>query len=174
MNSVVKRLLLLPVLTPLLLVAALALLNPRPAVALRLLTWTSPALPIGSWLAMAVGGGGLLSAAATTAALQGGSPVRRQVRMGTVPPGPRQAGRRPSPPPEPPIAAAGPQRPPGAPPPTVEVPFRVIRKGTAAAAGSIPRKPEAPSAQAGTGPAPQPAVANAVGDGWSESASDDW
>ena len=152
MNPVLRRLLLLPVLAPLVAVAALALLNPRPAVALRLLIWSSPALPIGSWLAIAVAGGGLMSAAATSAALQSSTVLRRQVR---VSPGPRS--------PEPgSTATAGPQRPPGAPPPTVEVPFRVIRRG---ATSSKPSEPEAAT------PAP---VASAVGDGWSQAPSDDW
>lgn len=180
MNGVLRRLLLLPVLLPLVAVAALALLNPRPAVALRLLTWTSPALPIGSWLAIAVGGGGLLSAAATTAALQtptsGG---RRQVRVSGAPRG-REAAREPepvrrsggwadrAPDSSAPAATAGPQRPPGAPPPTVEVPFRVIRKGSGASAKTSSRdKPGTPA------PATAP-VANAVGDGWGESPSDEW
>ena len=149
MSPGLRRLLLLPVLTPLVAVAALALLNPRPAVALRLLTWSSPALPIGSWLAIAVAGGGLLSATATTTALQTPGQTRRQVRV--------RASRDPQPPPgwgEPPATSAGPQRPPGAPAPTVEVPFRVIRKGSAA-------------------PTSTP-VAQAVGDGWSSAPSDDW
>lgn len=171
MSGVLRRLLLLPVLAPLVAVAALALLNPRPAVALRLLTWTSPALPIGSWLAIAVGGGGLLSAAATTAALQTPGLARRQVRVSAASPRSRDGSRNAEPPrraaawPDtPPAATAGPQRPPGAPPPTVEVPFRVIRKG-----GSAPRTESAPQEAPASG-----AVASAVGDGWSDAPSDDW
>ncbi len=166
MSAVLRRLLLLPVLAPLVAVAALALLNPRPAVALRLLTWTSPALPIGSWLAIAVGGGGLLSAAATTAALQTPGQTRRQVRVPAA--APRSRGPAAEPEPGRPSATAGPQRPPGAPPPTVEVPFRVIRKGSSAATKTAATGAAAPAA-----PAPGP-VASAVGDGWSESPNDDW
>jgi hypothetical protein len=166
MSGVLRRLLLLPVLAPLMAVAALVLLNPRPAVALRLLTWTSPALPVGSWLAMAVAGGGLLSAAATTAALQATGHGRRQV--GGQPEArtheaPHRAPVWPEPSPAP-ASGAGPERPPGAPAPVVEVPFRVIRKGRGEAA--------TPTAAA-TPPAPT-AVANAVGDGWSDAPSDDW
>ena len=164
MSPVVRRLLLLPVMAPLVAVAALALLNPRPAVALRLLTWTSPALPIGSWLAIAVAGGGLMSAAATSAALQTPGSLRRQVRVGTSAPRSQEPEpiRRNARPEGRATATAGPQRPPGAPPPTVEVPFRVIRKGSSS---SNPPEPAA---------APPAPVANAVGDGWSEVPGDDW
>lgn len=163
MTPQLRRLLLLPVLAPLVAVAALALLNPSPPVALRLLTWTTPALPIGSWLAIAVGGGGLLSAAATTAALQTPLPGRRRVRVRTSS-SPEAPAATAAP------ASAGPQRPPGAPAPTVEVPFRVIRQGSAST------KPEdkAPARAPGSAPAPTNPVANAVGDGWSSSANDDW
>lgn len=166
MNGVLRRLLLLPVLAPLVAVAALVLLNPRPAVALRLLTWTSPALPVGSWLAMAVAGGGLLSAAATTAALQATGHGRRQVRVEPEVRA-REAPRRAPVWTEPaaaPTSGTGPERPPGAPAPVVQVPFRVIRKGKGEAA--------TPTAAASP-PAPTP-VANAVGDGWSDAPSDDW
>jgi hypothetical protein len=153
MNAVLRRLLLLPVLAPLVAVVALALLNPRPVVPLRLLTWRSPPLSIGSWLAMAMAGGGLLSAAATGAALRssGSSGVRHRVRRSAAvdrsdhnpPPGPG------------PRATAGPQRPPGAPPPTVEVPFRVIRRG------------------GGHDKTASPEV-RATGDGWDATPEDQW
>ncbi len=167
MSEVMRRLLLLPVIAPLAVVLALALLNPRPAVALRVLTWTSPALPIGSWLAVAVAGGGLLSAAATAAALQGGG-GRRSVRMGRVPMGtvpigtvPKGTGRpgqeRSAPGPR---ATAGPPRPPGAPPPTVEVPFRVIRRGS----GNDTASPEVTAS----------AEVTATGDGWDATPDDQW
>lgn len=166
MSGVVKRLLLLPVLAPLVAVGALVLLNPRPAVALRLLIWTSPALPVGSWLAIAVAGGGLLSAAATTAALQATGSQQHQVRVqpearrGEAP---RRAPVWPEPSP-PPASSTGPERPPGAPAPVVEVPFRVIRKG----------KGEPATPTAADRPATPAPVANAVGDGWSDAPSDDW
>lgn len=41
--SLLQRLLLLPLLSPLLAVLLLGAFNPRPWVALRLLTWSSPA-----------------------------------------------------------------------------------------------------------------------------------
>ena len=60
-----RRLLLLPLLAPLLAVLVIGTLNPRPPVRLRLLIWTSPPLPIGVWLLLASGGGALLSAGST-------------------------------------------------------------------------------------------------------------
>jgi hypothetical protein len=87
-----RRLLLLPLLAPLLAVLLVGALNPRPWVGLRLLIWRTPEWTIGSWLALAAGGGGALSAAATALALQAGSTgPRRQLHR------PIQAGhsRRP-------------------------------------------------------------------------------
>lgn len=143
-----RRLLLLPLLAALAAVIALVLLNPRPLVSLRLLVWTSPALPIGSWLAIALGGGGLLSASATLAALQAGGPARERREPPAMPAAAPQS--------------PGPERQPGAAPPTVAVPYRVIRKGTAAA------RPDSRSA-----PGQEPVV-QAVGDGWSDPRREDW
>lgn len=149
-----QRLLLLPLLAPLLLVLLVGALNPRPNLALRLLIWSTPALPIGAWIALAAGGGAGLSAAAATLALQAGPvSLRRQLRQEPQDPldswqePPRAAA------PPPPRPTAGPPRAPGEPAPTVAVPFRVIRKGR-------------PSA------APEPATA--VGDGWDSPGGDDW
>lgn len=145
-----RRLLLLPLLAPVLAALVVASINPRPAIALRLLTWRSPALPLGAWIALAASGGALLSASASALALRedGGTPVRRRVRASAgeawSPAGawPEEArtghGRKEAAPTEtaPPWRgerAAGPARAPGEPPPTVEVPFRVIRRASAAA-----------------------------------------
>ena len=56
-----RRLLLLPLLSPLLVALLLAALNPRPALSMRLLIWRSPELPIGLWLGAGAGGGALLN-----------------------------------------------------------------------------------------------------------------
>ena len=208
MNRLLQRLLLFTLLTPLLAVLALAALNLSPAVSLRLLIWTSPALPLGSWLALAVGGGGLLSAAATSAALQSSIAARRQVPLKTEAPGRRQesatwdpaygetAGRETTARRsassqnlgqeannwnEPLAANPAPTRPPGAPPPTVEVPFRVIRK-PARAASSNPDN-QTPRAAATSASAHTSATASASasantsgGDGWDQSLpeQEDW
>lgn len=175
-----QRLLLLPLLAPLVLVLLVGALNPRPGIALRLLVWTSPALPIGVWIALAAGGGAGLSAAGAALAL-GTAPgsLRRQVRRSARDPrqawnadGPEPweaaADRTPPPRQSAPAApgpTAGPPRPPGDPAPTVAVPFRVIRKG---------KPPASPPSQ--TPPVPEPVVtqAAAVGDGWDSPANDDW
>jgi hypothetical protein len=203
MNRLLQRLLLFTLLTPLLAVLALAALNLSPAVSLRLLIWTSPALPLGSWLALAVGGGGLLSAAATSAALQSGVAARRQVQLKAEAPGRRRespawdpaysetagrettsretTGRRSASSQnlgqeannwnEPWAANPAPARPPGAPPPTVEVPFRVIRKPVRAATTSPDSQP--PRAAATNANA---SANTSGGDGWDQSLpeQEDW
>ncbi len=188
-----QRLLLLPLLAPLLAVLLVGALNPRPATSLRLLIWTSPALPIGLWIVAAAGGGAALSAGATALALKGQSRVvvQRQ-RRGLEPPAqqepwdlPRsESSRRREAPVEasergrPFAAAAGPVRAAGDPAPTVAVPFRVIRRadpGMGAAGASA-----AATAGAGMGAqgfataAASTAAGDAGGDGWEAPLSDDW
>ena len=176
-----QRLLLLPLLAPLLVVVLVGAINPRPVVALRLLTWTSPTLSIGLWLSIAAGGGAAISAAATGLALRlgpgaQGLPTRRptnragmqddgiwpdvesQAKSPTQSPSKGQSKERSNSPSRKPFQA-GPSRAPGDPAPTVAVPFRVIRKAPAA---STP-PPHAPETKA-----------TAVGDGWDQAASDDW
>ena len=167
-----QRFLLLPLLTPLLAVLLVGALNPRPSASLQLLTWRSPAWPVGTWIAVAAAAGAGLSAAGTALALQGGAapPPSRQVRRsggnafrqeeGSEPSG-RSRQR------EPEASApvnwggwAGPSRAPAEPPPTVSVPFRVIRKATTVAAPTAANKG---SSEAGSD-----------GDGWDSSSSDDW
>ncbi|MCP9848685.1 hypothetical protein [Cyanobium sp. Morenito 9A2] len=187
-----RRLLLIPLLAPLLAVLLVAALNPRPALRLRLLVWSAPALPLGGLITLAAVGGALLSAGATALALRSGAPMlRRQARQGAAaaswdqaaPPRPRQA-------PAETAAPAGwswPRRSPQDPPPTVSVPFRVIRKGNGQAAA-----PSAPSASAqGSAAAPHakatsgassvssPAPGSSAGtrdqgESWESSAQDDW
>lgn len=159
-----RQLLLLPLLAPLLAVLVVGALNPRPAVRLRLLTLTSPPLPIGVWMAIAATGGALLSAGATSLALRrdGFPGPRRQVRMPmgaadlpwteetpwSAPASAETSSPRPQ-------SADQPSRAPGEPPPTVEVPFRVIRR----AASAVTAEPGA----RGSGPAV---------DDWDDSGSD--
>ncbi len=79
--ALLRRLLLLPLLSPLLAALLLAALNPRPNLALRLLIWTTPPLPIGLWIGIGASGGALLSASAAALALQqGGASQRRSGR----------------------------------------------------------------------------------------------
>lgn len=152
--TVLRQLLLLPLLAPLLAVIAVGALNPSPAVSLRLLTYTTAPLPIGVWMMLAGAGGGLLSAGATALALRSGSATltQRQVRLplgsepawtawsapaesgATAPRASRQAPST-SEPQWPETQAAGPSRTPGEPAPTMEVPFRVIRRASHDTAG---------------------------------------
>lgn len=174
-----RQLLLVPLLAPLLAVVVLAGLNLRPAVSLRLLIWTTPQLPLGSWLALAVAGGGLLSAGATSAALRSGPAagwrrVRRPAAAAGVPPEPS--------PPDAPWAAfsAAPPRPAGQPAPTVAVPYRVLRQGSrhgsAAPASGGPAGATASgasSAASSTGTAASSSVASAADD-WQQTAAEEW
>ncbi|MBD2550139.1 hypothetical protein H6G65_11210 [Microcystis elabens FACHB-917] len=176
------RLLLLPLLSPLLVILLVAALNPSPSLALRLLTWQTPSLPIGLWMAVAAGGGAALSAGATAIALrQGGRPAqRRTVRRPdrreddtwTAPWGARSEGHpsawAPSPA-APPAPAAGPSRAPGEPAPTVSVPYRVLHRPEPA--DPRPFRPE--PAVASRPPAPAPAPTSAADD-WGERDDEAW
>ncbi|MFM1812954.1 MAG: hypothetical protein RLZZ336_1892 [Cyanobacteriota bacterium] len=165
--TVLQQLLLIPLLAPLLAVLLLGAINPRPPVVLRLLVWSSPALPLGAWIAAAAAAGAGLSAAATTLAL-------RQSASAIEPPAAFQRGHGSAGPGEPAAApkprtpsvgtGVGPSRAPGEPAPTVEVPYRVIRRP--AAEPSAPKA--APTAR------PEAPVAQSVGDGWDQPLKDDW
>ena len=170
MHALFTRLLLLPLLSPLLAVLLIAAVNPRPWVALRLLTWTSPAWPLGGWLATGLAVGAGLSAAGTALALQGQPAAlqpRRQVRRGADGPEPRPSSPPPPPRSEPRSAPwAGPSRSASDPPPTVSVPFRVIRRAKAATA-TANRAPAAAAAAAQAATAP-------AADDWNSPDQDDW
>ncbi|WP_411871245.1 hypothetical protein [Vulcanococcus limneticus] len=189
-----QRLLLLPLLAPLLAVLLVGALNPRPWVALQLLVWRTPAWPLGAWIGLAAAGGGALSAGATALALRTGG--------GPPGPGPRRSvaeviGRRREAEPWPEDAAPsqagrntwggtnpaaeswfGPSRAPTDPPPTVSVPFRILRRGSAGSArpdGPARSAPASAGAPTGRASAAQAAASvTATGDGWDEPSSDDW
>jgi len=172
-------------------------------VVLRLLTWQSPALPLGAWIAAAAAGGGVLSAAGTALALRDAGPaLRRRIRRepeqaepwegsagNTWDPAwseersrsarpesgqtqrswgpeatrsndslrenaPSQARRQ--------APSAGPDRSPGEPPPTLSVPYRVIRR-------SRQESPFPPSGSDAQGPKAQ----RRDGGGWSAPAAEE-
>ena len=171
--SPLQRLLLVPLLSPLLAVLLTAAINQRPAVTVRLLTWISPALPLGAWMGGGAAAGAALSAAATGLALRGASgelQERRQVRRRreeadrpeAEPRQPEQGGWMPS--------WAGPTRAAADPPPTVTVPFRVIRKGRpdGGAAASAEARVRATTVSTGD------AAAGSDGDGWDDATTDEW
>lgn len=173
------RLLLLPLLAPLLAVLLVAALNPSPSSRLRLLIWTSPALPIGVWMALAASGGAALSAGLTALALQqpGDQPLRRRAVQ-------TSGGERRQPEPwdeqpeararpgrqerqNPPAAYAGPERGPQDPPPTLSVPFRILRTGSGPGVSAQPAAaPAAATTTAGAG--------HGDAEGWDTPPSDDW
>ena len=172
-----------------------AALNPRPSLALRLLTWTTPSLPIGAWIAAMAGGGAALSAGATALALRGSAPeLRRRVQRGVREPWDDATERstrawrpddrttarswRDQETEEPPrsdqsgrgwvAAAAGPGREPGQPPPTVAVPYRVIRRPLDQGDGASSSGRQAASRQ----PEPEPVPAGA--DDWNDDDQESW
>ncbi|MCS5700568.1 hypothetical protein NZK32_16115 [Cyanobium sp. FGCU-52] len=186
-----RRLLLLPLLSPLLAAVLVGALNPRPAVSLRLLTWSSPSLPIGAWIAAAAGTGAALSGGAAALAIgEAGGGLRRRVRrrQGSTAAEPAWSGevwdefpsreaaqapprrdRRPQAVEVPPAWGAGPSRAPGEPAPTVAVPFRVLRRGEGV--GMAPAESARQAAQQRRTPEP---LAVAADEDWGASAQDDW
>jgi hypothetical protein len=143
---VLQRILLLPLLSPLLAVLLVAAINPKPAVSVRLLTWSSPAWPLGGWLAAASVLGAAMSAGGAALALQGqagAAPPSRQVRRRS-----ENWDKPPADPPRPAAAWAGPARSAGEPAPTVSIPFRVIRKGSSTTSSPAAAAPPAASSDA--------------------------
>jgi len=179
-SAVLQRLLLLPLLAPLLLLLLIAALNPRPSVTMRVLIWRLPSLPLGAWIALAGGGGAALSAGFTALALrQRGSP-----RTPPAPQAPQARHQERSAAPSrgevpfsPPVGFSGPERAPQDPLPTISVPFRVIRRGTAAGAGPGSTPPPPPGSH-GWGMAPNQAAASqpvaSGAEGWEDPLADDW
>ncbi|MFY8149872.1 MAG: hypothetical protein ACOVNL_11745 [Prochlorococcaceae cyanobacterium] len=182
MKEPLRRLLVLPLLAPLLAVLLVGALHPRPPLRLRLLIWTTPAWPAGVWLAGAGLLGAALSAGGTALALRaGGGPAAAGFAPGVDRRTSRREGRGGAREPEPwetPFqprddwdgkaaaaaapASASPSRAPGEPPPTVSVPYRVVRRGSGAAGST---------AAAGPTPSPQASV---VADDWGSPSSEDW
>ena len=193
-----RRLLLLPLLSPLLAATLLGALNPKPVLSLRLLTWSSPALPLGAWITAAALGGAVLSGAGASLALRPpAATLRRRVRLERSSPGweatPPEVGghRRHSPSPghagkgrgqDPSetfgrgsrasefAAAATPTPAPGEPLPTMTVPFRVIRRADGAPPHAAPAEVAGPWPRS---PAAKP-QAGAQQDDWDSPADDDW
>lgn len=193
-----RRLLSLPLLLPLLAVLLIAALNPRPQLSLRLLTWRSPSLPLGAWIALAAAGGATLSTAASAVALAGPvRPLRRRLRrepgadtaawdegerVGAhrseeAAAGWRQTARsgRAAGGPAAGWQDGGPSRAPGEPAPTVEVPFRVIRRGSPGGGSHPPAATVRPSGSAAATEGGRSSGAGAAtADDWDTPASDSW
>jgi uncharacterized integral membrane protein len=187
---VLQRLLLLPLLAPLLAVLLVAALNPTPSSRLRLLIWTSPALPIGAWMALAASGGAALSAGLTALALQ---PAERRLRRQTRQAAPAYADREPwdtmaeasargrhpggrqgqdSAPGT--VPTAGPERGAQDPPPTLSVPYRILRTGSGHGVTPEPVPAAGVSRATPAGGGTAAATAASGDDGWDTPPSDDW
>jgi len=187
-----RRLLVVPLLSPLLAVLLLAALNPRPQLAFRVLTWTTPQAPLGLWLGGAALGGAALSGAGTALALGRGQGARSSGRRRVTTPRFSRAwaeagwenraddrSRGDEEPQEPwddqraeGTRVVAPPRAPGEPAPTLDVPFRILRRPSA------PGGQRAGAHGAEAWPPPererQP-VAVGVEDDWGREASgDDW
>mgnify|MGYP006280437905 CR=1 FL=1 len=185
-----QRLLLLPLLSPLLAVLLVAAVNPRPWVSVRILTWSSPTWPLGGWIATAAALGAALSSAGAALALQGQvsseipeRQVRRRSSERERPDEQQQSawGNWRQPERSAPSTSsegnwAGPSRNPQDPAPTVSVPFRVIRQGTAAARAKGTAQPDPtakrPAAASTNTGATDPAGFNNAD--WDSPISDDW
>lgn len=168
----------------------LAALNPRPSLSVRLLTSRSPALPLGVWLAAGGAGGALLSGLGTALALRGAK--RRLSQTGAGPTGqepwfsgeaamgrdaaaPTASGgqRRPVMEREP-WPESGPERAPGEPPPTVSVPFRVLRRPAASSTPAPSGSAEAPRPSSARRTAVETAAQAQDADDWNTHADEDW
>lgn len=189
-----RRLLLVPLLAPLLAVLLLAGLNPAPRLSLQLLTWRSASLPLGAWLAMAASGGAVLSAAAvgigfgqagrlswhdrrrpgSGAAGSSNGPWRQPERDERAAEPPRSPASRPAERREASGVSAGPSRPIGEPAPTVEVPYRVIRRSRQHEGAATVGHPAAGvAATDGRQPATAAPVAG-TGEPWGDPLPEDW
>ena len=128
-----QRLLLIPCLSPVVLALLIATLNLGQATSLRVLTWKTPNLPIGAWIAVAAVVGSGVSAVGGLAMVNSQPPLRRDVRR------PLAGAER-----EEPISSEEPrsarktqpmpwpERDVRDPAPTVSVPFRVVHRGNQA------------------------------------------
>jgi len=145
--AILRRLVLLPLLAPALVALALAAANPAPPLSLRLLTWRSPSLPLGAWLAIGAAGGLAIGATASGLAVAGSRQRDGGADQGP-PPRPQREGSESwsgwedpaadTLPRQQRTAGAGPSRAMTEPAPTVTVPFRVIRRPAAPAAPAEP------------------------------------
>ncbi len=173
-----QRLLLIPCLSPVVLMLLIATLNFGQPSSLRVLTWRLPTLPIGGWIAIATVLGSGVSAVGGLAMVSSKPLLRREVRRPVTGPDVQEPWPREQPhqarPAEP---MAWPERDVRDPAPTVSVPFRVVHRGsqpnptTTQAHETNPIKAREqhsnPSAAAGGG-------GGADADDWNQQIGDDW
>ncbi len=174
-----QRLLLIPCLSPVVLMLLIASLNLGQASSLRVLTWRLPTLPIGAWIAVATALGSGVTAVAGLAMVTSRPVLRREVRRPAKGPDVQE----PLPREQPHQARAAqptpwPERDVRDPAPTVSVPFRVVHRGSQANATpteSTDTKPVWPKQQQAN-----PSTADVGGgmgadaDDWNKQIGDDW
>ena len=172
-----QRLLLIPCLSPVVLMLLIATLNLGQPSSLRVLTWRLPTLPIGGWIAIATVLGSGVSAVGGLAMVSSKPVLRREVRRPVTGPDVQEPWSREQPhqarPAEP---MAWPERDVRDPAPTVSVPFRVVHRGsqpnptTTQAHETNPikaRKQHSNPSVAGGG-------GGADADDWNQQIGDDW
>ena len=167
----IQRLLLIPCLSPVVLMLLIASLNLGQASSLRVLTWRLPTLPIGAWIAVATVLGSGVSAVTGLAMVTSRPVLRREVRRpATGPDVQEQLPREQQHQARPAQPTPWPERDVRDPAPTVSVPFRVVHQGSQANAtptqskGTNPIQPKEQQAN--------PSAADAGGGAWTE--ADDW
>ena len=142
-----SRLLLIPCLAPLMTVLLLSAAHRTPKLQLKILTWTTPPLPLGAWTALAATAGTTLSGLAAILMLPSQSRLQatRSGREVFEFDPPRQQAKRSAP-------SAIPERDIRDPAPTVSVPYRVIQRPSRAAETPVEAPVEAPVAAAAATP----------------------
>ncbi len=174
-----QRLLLIPCLSPVVLMLLIASLNLGQASSLRVLTWRLPPLPIGAWIAVATVLGSGVSAVGGLAMVTSRPVLRREVRRPVTGPDvqeplpreqPHQARQaQPTP---------WPERDVRDPAPTVSVPFRVVHRGNQANATPTQGKDSSPiqprEQRAHSSAADAGGTAGADPDDWNQQIGDDW
>lgn len=179
--TALQKLLLLPCLSPLLAALVVGTLNGGQPSSLRLLTWRSPQLPIGAWIALSTSGASLVTALAALSASSATGPLRRQVHRPMGWTEPEQQAWNPAADREQQVShhqhvAAESQQPmpwPDRdirdPAPTVAVPFRVVKRGTTTRKKVATASPSAATDQGQPSNSPVDAV-----DDWNQPLNDDW
>ena len=175
-----QRLLLIPCLSPVVLMLLIASLNLQQAASLRVLTWKSPPWPIGVWIALGALVGSGVSAAGGLALMTPRPVLRRDVRRPyTGPAGfqepspqdlddssrPRQAQSTP-----------WPERDVRDPAPTVSVPFRVVHRGqpSTTANSRSPSQQPSESQSSRSDPSVHGEDSNHDVDDWGQAIGEDW
>lgn len=160
--SRLQRLLLVPCLAPIVLVVVISAVQQRRLLSLNVLIWTTPALPLGAWTAMATVAGAGVSAVGALLLRPGTMPLRRtqRQRVAAVDPSePRMQDERAW---EAPPSPVMPERDIRDPAPTVSVAYRVVQRPTTVET----RKPE-PTPVSTPGPTD-------AADEWGEDPDQNW